>query len=122
MTQAAPDQPHRPQKYRPEVLAVLTALLADRADTSPRTMFGYPGFAVGGKVFASCFNDGVAFKLPPALVQSVLARPDAEPFRPGGKAMREWVHIVRDDPEAYADDLDLLHAAIEYVASLAARR
>lgn len=35
--------------------------------------------------------------------------------------MREWVYIVRDDPDAYAEDLALFYAAIAYVGSLSGR-
>ncbi|MGE3270096.1 MAG: TfoX/Sxy family protein [Chloroflexota bacterium] len=110
----------RPErKYREEVLAAIGELLASRPEASPRAMFGHPGFAVGGKMFATLYDAGLAVKLPPEQVQEALMLPGVELFRPYGKAMREWVYIVHDDPEAYAGDLDLLDAAMDYVASLA---
>jgi hypothetical protein len=112
-------QAHIPQKYRDDVLAALSSLLADRPDATPRKMFGYPGFAVGGKMFVCLFNAGIALKLPAAQVPVALERPDAEPFRPGGKITREWVYIAHDDAAAYEADIDLLEAALAYVAEVA---
>ena len=51
------------QKYRDDVLAAVSALLAERPEATPRKMFGHPGFAVGGKMFACLYDDGVAVKL-----------------------------------------------------------
>jgi len=109
------------KKYRDDVLAAVTALLAERPEVAPRAMFGHPGFAVGGKMFASLYDDGVAVKLPEATAQAAIARPDVEAFRPYGKSMREWVLIAHDDLSAYAGDIDLFEAAIEYVAAVASR-
>ena len=116
MSLAAPKQ-----KYRDDVLAAVSALLDGRPEATPRTMFGHPGFAVGGKMFACLYDDGVAVKLPEATAQAAVARPDVEAFRPYGKSMREWVLIVHDDLGAYAGDVDLFEAAIAYVAGVAGR-
>ena len=35
--------------------------------------------------------------------------------------MREWVSIAQDDLAAYAGDVDLFEAAIEYVAGVASQ-
>ena len=109
------------QKYRDDVLAAVSALLAERPETTPRAMFGHPGFAVGGKMFACLYDDGVAVKLPEATAQAAIARQDVGAFRPYGKSMREWVLIAHDDLAAYTDDADLFDAAIEYVAAVASR-
>jgi hypothetical protein len=109
------------RKYRDDVLAAVTDLLAERPEVSPRAMFGHPGFAVGGKMLACLYNDGVAVKLPETIAQTATARPDVEPFRPYGKMMREWVLITHDDLSAYAGDMDLFEAAIAYVAEVASR-
>ena len=109
------------QKYRDDVLAAISALLAERPEATPRKMFGHPGFAVGGKMFACLYDDGVAVKLPEATAQAAIARPDIEAFRPYGKSMREWVLIAHDDLGAYVGDVDLFEAAIAYVAEVASR-
>jgi hypothetical protein len=105
------------RKYRDDV----SALLADRPAVTPRAMFGHPGFAVGGKMLACLYDEGVAVKLPAEQAQAAVGRPGIQTFRPYGKSMREWVLIVHDDLEAYAGDVDLFDAAIEYVASVASR-
>src|SRR4051794_28490771 len=109
MAMTTPTAP--PHKYRDDVLAEVTDLLAERPEASPRAMFGHPGFAVGGKMFACLYQDGVAVKLPETAAQAAIARPGVESFRPYGKSMREWVLIVHDDLAAYAGDVDLFEAA-----------
>lgn len=105
------------RKYRDDVLAAIAELLAEHPEASPRAMFGHPGFAVGGKMFATLYDDGVAVKVPESVAQAAIARPHVEPFRPYGKSMREWVLITHDHLAAYAGDLDLFEAAIAYVAA-----
>jgi hypothetical protein len=116
-----PESMRPTHRYRDDVLAAVTALLADRPEARPRSMFGFPGFAVGGKMFATFYEDGVALKLPETVAQEAVSRPDTEPFRPYGKSMREWVLISHDDLSAYAGDLDLFEAAIAFVAEVASR-
>jgi TfoX/Sxy family transcriptional regulator of competence genes len=116
MSLAAPKQ-----TYRDDVLTAVSALLDGRPEATPRKMFGHPGFAVGGKMFACLYDDGVAVKLPEATAQVAITRPGIEAFRPYGKSMREWVLIAHDDLAAYANDNDLFEAAIEYVANMASR-
>lgn len=107
-----------PMTYREDILAVVRELLAGRPEVRERRMFGLPGFMVAGKMFASVYGDGLTLKLPKDTVQEVLSRPDARPFAPmPGRTMREWVLIVHDDPAAFAEDVALLEAAIEFVAN-----
>lgn len=108
------------RKFDPDVLAAVSALLADRPEVSPRGMFGHPGFAVGGKVIATLYEDGVAVKLPADQVAAALAREHAQRFRPYGKEMREWVYLHHAAPAAYAGDIELFEAAIAYGGALAA--
>ena len=119
MTATRPNDPK--QKYRDDVLAAVTDLLAGHPNVVPRAMFGHPGFAVGGKMLACLYDDGVAVKLPEAVAQRATSRPGVEPFRPYGKSMREWVLISHANLDAYAGDVDLFEAAIEYVAEVASR-
>src|SRR6185369_17176539 len=116
-----PESMRPTHRYRDDVLAAVTALLADRPEARPRSMFGFPGFAVGAETFATFYEDGVALKLPETLAQQVVSRPDIEPFRPYGKSMREWVLITHGDLAAYEGDLDLFKAAIAFVAGAASR-
>lgn len=116
MPEGKPSMQAPARKYRDDVLEAVTALLAGRQDAVPRKMFGHPGFAVGGKMFACLYDDGIGVKLPEEHARAAVERPDVEPFRPYGKQMREWVLIAHEDPAAYAGDLDLFEAAIEFVA------
>jgi TfoX/Sxy family transcriptional regulator of competence genes len=104
------------RKYREDVLSAVSGLLDGRPDVVPRAMFGHPGFATGGKMFACLYDDGLGLKLPEEQANAAIQRPGVEPFRPYGKLMREWVMIAHDDLTAFAGDLDLFEASIEHVA------
>ena len=107
--------------YRADVLVVVADLLDGHPALTPGKMFGLPAFYTSGKLFASLYGDGIAVKLSPDRVAELLGTPGCEPFTPTGRApMRAWVLIRRAAAEAYADDLPLLLASVEYVADEAA--
>jgi hypothetical protein len=99
---------------------VLDAMLLAIPDVSPGKIFGYPGYYVGRKLFASVIGDAVAVKLPEARVRALIAaEPDEiEPFRPmGGRTMMGWVQIRRSDAERYRGDVGILRESAAFVAS-----
>lgn len=58
------------------------------------TMFGFPAYFVGRRMFACVYGDGVGIKLPEVRVRCMLESKQATPFSPYGKpAMREWIAI-----------------------------
>lgn len=93
--------------------AAFRALVPDAPGVEVRPMFGQLAAFVGGHMFMSLFGDRVAFKLDAATLEVALARPEAEPFAPGGRTMREYVSL----PLA-AEAGDEIDAALAYVASL----
>jgi TfoX/Sxy family transcriptional regulator of competence genes len=113
--------PRPAQKYRPDVLAAVSELLSGRPDVTPMAMFGHPGFAVGGKLFAFLYDAGLALKISEERVQKAITRPDVTTLSAYGKAMRAWVYVEHDDAAAYDGDLDLMDAAITHVARVAAK-
>jgi hypothetical protein len=68
-------------------------------------------------MFACLSDDAVGLRLPAAMATELQFSSDyIGPFSPGGMATtREWVQIKRADPAAYAKDLDLFQASVEYV-------
>ena len=105
------------RRYRPEVLEVVSRLLADDPRVKRTQMFGHPSFATGGKMFASLYDDGIAVKLPLDRAEALIGGECMEAFVPGGMAkMRGWVLIRRTDAEAFTADEPLLREALTYVA------
>jgi TfoX/Sxy family transcriptional regulator of competence genes len=113
--------PRPAQKYRQDVLATVSELLARWPGVTPMAMFGHPGFAVGGKLFAFLYDGGLALKISEERVQAAIARPHVTTLSAYGKTMRAWAYVEHDDPAAYDGDLDLIDAAIAHVASMAMR-
>ncbi|MGH9176665.1 MAG: hypothetical protein ACRD1H_20010 [Vicinamibacterales bacterium] len=106
--------------YREDVLVVLDELLDGRPDVRRGSMMGLPGYFTGKKMFACCFDEGIGVKLPVARVAALQAADDEiHPHMPGGRVMKEWVYIARDDVNAYRGDIDLLNEAIAFVANAA---
>jgi hypothetical protein len=108
---------HPSPGHREEVVAALADLLSDLPDVRQATMFGFPAFLVGRKLFACVYGNGVAVKLPPETLKRLRGQPGIEPFEPYGKKMREWVLVAREDAAAYEADKGLFLQARDYVAS-----
>jgi hypothetical protein len=80
-------------------------------------MFGMPGYFAGKKMFVCCFDEGIGLKLPVGRVAELQAG-DAEihPHAPGGRLMKEWVYIVRADPNDLRGYQKLLDESIGFVS------
>lgn len=97
---------------------ILDSFLLKIPLVQPGKMYGHPAYYVGGKMFASLFNDGVCVKLPETRVKELLKHNHIYPFEPRGRKMREWVLIVRKDSNNYIKDKDIFEESIEFVFSL----
>ena len=90
------------------------AIFAGSAGIREAPMFGCPAFFFGRRMVACIYGDEVGIKLPKDDVDAALTRAGVVPFRPYGKAMREWVALRRQgaDLDAVADLLvaSLAHA------------
>jgi len=97
---------------------VLDTFLLDIPIVNPGKMYGHPAYYVGGKLFASLFDDGICVKVPEKLKDKLLKKDGIEPFEPMGRKMREWILINREKPEDYLKDKKIFEDSIKYVASL----
>jgi hypothetical protein len=87
-----------PERSKSNFSAPLAAQLSARFGRNSivrrGTMFGFPAFFVGRRMFACVYSDGVGIKLPEGRVRGMLESKEAKPFKPYGKpAMREWIAI-----------------------------
>ena len=108
----------KPDRYRPEVAALVTEMLDGRPDVTPRICFGVPGFLTRGRMFACVSGAGIALKLPPERIAE-LTDPVFSPFAPGPRPMGGWVAVSRPGADEFAADAGLLDEAIAYVSALA---
>jgi TfoX/Sxy family transcriptional regulator of competence genes len=109
--------------FNQEHKRVLDTMLLNIADVQAGKMFGYPGYYVNGKLFACVMGDAIAIKLPEATARALIAADSAEiePFRAmGGRTMKEWVQIRRQDSKRYRGDEEVLRNSIAFVASAGA--
>jgi len=97
---------------------VLDSFLLDIPIVKPGKMYGHPAYYVGGKLFASLFNQGVCVKVPEPLKNELLKKDGIETFEPMGRKMREWIIINREKSEEYIKDKDIFESSIKFVASL----
>jgi hypothetical protein len=83
-------------------------LAARDPDVTLGKMFGREVVKRHGKVVAGLGDDAMIFKLTdPAERERALGLPGAEPFRPMGRTMKEWVQV----PAAQADEWPALAQA-----------
>ena len=106
-------------KYNEKHKESLDSFLLDIPIVNPGKMYGYPAYYVGGKPFASLYNDGVCIKIPELRVKELLKKDGFFPFEPMGRKMREWIFITRKNSEDYQKDRDIFEESIEFVSSLA---
>ncbi len=106
-------------RFNEEHKGMLDSFLLEIDGVVPGKMFGYPAYYVGGKLFASFYEDGVCVKVPESMVKELLERQHIVPFRPMGRTMRAWIRINREISEDYMKDRDIFDASIEFVSSLA---
>jgi hypothetical protein len=85
---------------------------------NPGKMYGYPAYYVGGKLFASLYDEGVCAKIPESQVKELLLEDGIFPFEPMGRKMREWIYIIRNKSEDYLKDRYIFEESIEFVSSL----
>lgn len=97
----------------------LDTFLLENPLVQPGKMYGHPAYYVGGKLFASLFDDGVCVKVPEKLKEQLLKKQGIEPFTPMGRKMREWILINREKSEDYKKDKEIFNKSIEYVSEIA---
>ena len=105
------------EQFAQDVREVLIQQFGARPDVIEKRTFGMPAFycARNGKMFAGATKRGLVLKLPAATVRELKTRPDAHDFGPGGRVMKEWVELRRDDAAGFADEFALILAAKDFV-------
>lgn len=107
-------------KYNAKHKEVLDSFLLNIPIVKPGKMFGYPTYYVGGKLFASVYEDAVCVKVPESLANELLKREEIVHFQPmGRRKMREWIQINRNNSEDYLKDQGIFDASVEFVSSIA---
>ena len=101
---------------------VLDSMLLEIPGVEARKAFGYPGYYVGGKLFACVYEDGVSLKVPEDVREKLLAEKNNDYFMPMGRAkMKEWVLVKKKRSSDYEKYEDAFLAAISYVSTQAKR-
>ena len=106
-------------KFNEKHKEILDSFLLEIPIVNPGKMYGYPAYYIGGKLFASLYNDGVCIKIPESRVKELLKKEGIIPFEPMGRKMREWILIIREKSEDYQKDYDIFEESIEFVSSIA---
>lgn len=102
--------------YDEELEEIIDPLLLDNPDVYPGRVFGMPGYYIEGKLCASIFESGLVLKLPEERCKELIENKDGfDFFAPLGNIMRKWVHITKDDPDSYEEEIDLINESILFV-------
>jgi hypothetical protein len=108
-----------PGVFNPKHKDVLDSLLLPVPGVVAGTMFGYPAYYIGGKLFACLYGEGVAIKVPGPVAGSLVGREGIVRFQPmGRRPMKEWIQINRERSEDYRKDRELFKISIDYVSSV----
>ena len=105
--------------FDPELKEIIDSILLENPEVKPGNAFGLPGYYTEGKLFASVYESGLTLKLPKEKCEELIKNIDGfEPFKPLGRTMSQWVHMTKDDPESYKDELELINLSIVFVKSI----
>lgn len=100
--------------YREEIASKVDHVVRGLGDTRCGSMFGYPAFFAGRKMFACVYGEGVAVRLTQAETSGTGAV--VREFRPHGRTMRRWVLLVYVNQNAIQHDRALFQRAIQGLA------
>jgi hypothetical protein len=105
--------------YNPEIKSVIDSFLLKIPIVVSGKVFGYPAYYVNNKLFACIYEEGVGIKVPLDVANEFIGKDGIIPFIPMGKRkMKEWIQIVREQPEEYYKDKEIFETSINFVASL----
>ena len=94
---------------------VITELAAELPGCTLTNSAKHQSLMVGKKVFAYTRGDDIVLKLPAQQIERLLQTMDASMLVMGKRAMKEWVVIRHEDPQAFRDDLALFEQAKAFV-------
>ncbi|MHA2255158.1 MAG: hypothetical protein ACXAAM_03715 [Candidatus Heimdallarchaeaceae archaeon] len=99
-----------------EIKEIIDDILLEIPEVEPGHAFGLPGYYVNGKLFASVYESGLTLKLPKEKCSDLIERVDGfDAFAPLGNAMKEWVHITKEDPNDFENDIELMIESLNFV-------
>lgn len=105
--------------YDEEIKEIIDNILLEITEVEPGNAFGLPGYYINGKLFASVFESGLTIKLPKEKCDDLIQNVDGfDSFAPLGNKMKEWVHITKDDPESFEDEIELIMQSIKFVEAI----
>jgi hypothetical protein len=105
-------------KFVQEHKEILDSFLLENSLVQAGKMYGHPAYYVGGKMFASLFQEGVCIKLPESRVKELVKKQYIDSFEPRGRKMREWILITRKNSKDYLKDKDIFLESIDFVFSI----
>jgi hypothetical protein len=102
-----------------EISTVLNSILGKLPGVVIGKKFNSANFTVRRKVFAFTKDGGVALKLPPETVKTLLQTRTASLLVMGKRTMKEWVVIRYKNAAEAKKHLGLFKEAMDYVSSKA---
>jgi len=102
--------------YDEEMKEIINPLILANPDVYSGNAFGLPGYYIKGKLFASIFESGLVLKLPEEKCRHLIENEDGfDFFSPLGNKMRQWVHLTKDDPDSFEEEVSLIEESIIFV-------
>ena len=102
-----------------ELKEIIDEILLDISGVEPGHVFGMPGYYVNGKLFASIYESGLTLKLPNEKCKELVENVDGfDVFAPLGNVMKEWVHLTKDDPNSFEDEIELMVESMNFVKEI----
>jgi hypothetical protein len=106
--------------YDTEIKEIIDKILLEIPEVEPGNAFGLPGYYVNGKLFSCVFESGLTLKLPKEKCDDLKQNYDGfDSFTPLGRTMKEWVHITKDDPYNFENEIELILQSINFVKEIA---
>ena len=105
--------------YDAEIKEIVDRILLEIPEVESGNAFGLPGYFVNGKLFACVFESGLTLKLPKEKCDDLKQNYDGfDSFTPLGRTMKEWIHMTKDNPESFEEEIDLITQSINFVREM----
>ncbi len=105
------------EKFHPEVKEIADQLFLNNSEVENGLMFGYPAYYINKKLVACHYGNGLAIKLPEAIVGKLMSDKsfDAEPFCPMGKKMgKNWIILMKSGNKRFKLSEYVVQEAISF--------
>jgi hypothetical protein len=106
--------------FDPEVKKAVDSILLKNPSIVSGKMYGYPAYYINRKLVACIYEQGVGLKVPESVANELIGKKGIVHFQPMGRAkMREWIQIIRENPEDLLKETEIFKTSIDFVAPLA---